>query len=183
MSECPWKYLHFVVGTDIYWDIYLCRDKLLARNALHFVAFFDFLEQIAQICFFLCRWNKCPNDIYLYYILWYQYGVLEQKLLDAFCSKKKGFFPFFPVFQFFLKKTRKYFLFYQCNNGFSSVFLFLGFFFSATKNILKLFSFLDIYWKTKNVQKWKTQDFCFWKYFLENYYITTIDCIYILHVV
>ena len=95
MSECPWKYLHFVVETDIYSDIYLCRDKLLARNALHFVAFFDFLEQIAQICFFLCRWNKCPNVLYLYYILWYDFRVLEQKLIDAFCSKKKGFFQIF----------------------------------------------------------------------------------------
>jgi hypothetical protein len=168
MSECTWKILHFVVVSDIYSDIYLCRKELLLRNSLHYVAFFGFLEQIAQIWFFLCRQNKCPTAIHLYYILWYQYGFLEQKLIDAFCSKNKCFFPNFWVFHFFLKKMHFYFLFYQCIIEFISVILFLGFFFSATKNILKLFSFLDIYLKTKNVQKWKTQDFCFWKYFLEN---------------
>ena len=107
MSECPWKYLHFVVEPDIYSDIYLCRKEPLPRNSLHVVAFFEFLEQIAQIVIFFCRWNKCPNALYLYYILWYQYVFLEQKLLDAFCSKKKGFFPNFWIFWKFQKKNTK----------------------------------------------------------------------------
>jgi hypothetical protein len=180
MSYCPWKHLHFVVEPDIYWDIYLCRKESLLKNSLHFVAFFDFLEQIAQICFFLCRWNKCLNTLYLYYILWYQYGVLEQKLLDAFCSKKNVFFHFFGVFIFFFKKMQFLFLIYQCIYRFIADFLFPGFFLSLMKNILKLFSFLDIYWKTKNVQKWKTQDFCFWRYFLENYFLENYYWIYII---
>ena len=128
MSECPRKCLQFVVEQDIYSDIYLCRKELLLRNFLHYVAFFGFLEQIAQIVNFFCRWNKCPNVLHLYYILWYRYGFLEQKLLGAFCSKKNVFFQTFWFFNFFLKKMHYYILVYQCNNGFITDFLFLGFF-------------------------------------------------------